>query len=95
MYYAVIRFTELIQSFQEHNTEPQLILHILAKYPSMPNCDTASHFHTAYKMACGSSHDNLHGKITYNIKISISCMGSGAGKRPISPKILEMLNNDE
>ena len=59
IYYAVICSTEFILSLQEHNTEPQLTVHIPAKYPSMPNCDAASHFHTAYKMACGSSYDNL------------------------------------
>lgn len=95
MYYAVICSTEFILSFQEHNTEPQLMLHIPAKYPSMPNCDAASHFHTTYKMGCGSSYNNLQGKINYNTKISISCMGSGAGRRPTSPKILEVLDNDE
>ena len=94
-YHAVFRSTELILSFQKYNTEPQLILHIPAKYPSMPNCDAASHSHTAYETACGSSHDNLQGKITYNIKIKIGCMGSGAGRRPTGPKILEVLDNDD
>ena len=94
-YHAVIRSTELILSFQKYNTEPQLILHIPAKYPSMPNCDAASHYHTAYETACGSSNNNLPAKITDNIKIKIGCMGSEAGRRPTGPKILKVIDNGD
>ena len=48
-YKAEMCSTELVLLLQEQNTDWQLMLHILAKYRPLLNCDAVPHFHIACK----------------------------------------------